>query len=612
MFMKKLLYPLLLCVAALVAAYVVMVSYESYYMAHVEKLSLFLYTSQFLSQKLVVAGGMLSYVGAWLTQFLYVPWQGALAVCVLCGLLMLVMQQAFRLSYLWAPLLLAPLAAVLMSDFMLGYWVYLIKMPGYFFGLSVGSITGLLAVWVFRLLIGRHWWLRAVWMVLAGAVLYPLVGCYGLAALVLMTAMEWRLSAASIAQKAMLTTVAVVVVLAVPLVCYRYVYDQTPIESIWWCGIPLFAQGDQTFGDYYLPYYLMFGACLLAVFLPVPRKEQKKGKALQWATAAAGIVLGAALVYVCNEHWYRDENFHKEIQMEAAVEECDWDEVLGLAATASNPTRQIVLYKYLALFKSGRIGKEMYDLPDGGALPDCPAVLHLVQLGGQHLYLQYGMQNFCYRWCVEDGVEFGWRAKNLRLMLRCALLNHEWNLAQKFIDMLRQTRNHAQWAEEYQPLVGHPELIAKHKELGPITHVKGSYSVLASDQSLIEKFMLTVLSSHTTDDPIGAELVLVSAIQLKDIQVFWRAFNQYAITHPDELMPRVYQEVAYLYGHLENGVDISRMPFEQSVKDDYEGFMALGEKCKGMTEAQMRSVFYPKYGRTFYYNYFLVRGLRTY
>jgi hypothetical protein len=348
------------------------------------------------------------------------------------------------------------------------------------------------------------------------------------------------------------------------------------------------------------------------VFLPVPRKEQKKGKALQWATAGAGIVLGAALVYVCNEHWYRDENFHKEIQMEAAVEECDWDEVLGLAATASNPTRQIVLYKYLALFKSGRIGKEMYDLPDGGALPDCPAVLHLVQLGGQHLYLQYGMQNFCYRWCVEDGVEFGWRAKNLRLMLRCALLNHEWNLAQKFIDMLRQTRNHAQWAEEYQPLVGHPELIAKHKELGPITHVKGSYSVLASDQSLIEKFMLTVLSSHTTDDPIGAELVLVSAIQLKDIQVFWRAFNQYAITHPDELMPRVYQEVAYLYGHLENGVDISRMPFEQSVKDDYEGFMALGEKCKGMTEAQMRSVFYPKYGRTFYYNYFLVRGLRTY
>jgi hypothetical protein len=239
-------------------------------------------------------------------------------------------------------------------------------------------------------------------------------------------------------------------------------------------------------------------------------------------------------------------------------------------------------------------------------------VLHLVQLGGQHLYLQYGMQNFCYRWCVEDGVEFGWRAKNLRLMLRCALLNHEWNLAQKFIDMLRQTRNHAQWAEEYQPLVGHPELIAKHKELGPITHVKGSYSVLASDQSLIEKFMLTVLSSHTTDDPIGAELVLVSAIQLKDIQVFWRAFNQYAITHPDELMPRVYQEVAYLYGHLENGVDISRMPFDPAIPQSFEQFMQAARQLAGRTTEQQAEAMRLQYGHTYFYDYFLMRNLTTY
>jgi hypothetical protein len=135
---------------------------------------------------------------------------------------------------------------------------------------------------------------------------------------------------------------------------------------------------------------------------------------------------------------------------------------------------------------------------------------------------------------------------------------------------------------------------------------------LASDQSLIEMFMLNLHAYRQTDDPVCAELVLLCALQLKDIRTFWNAFFQYAELHKGEPMPRHFQEAAYLYGHLEHGVDISRMPFEQSVKDDYEGFMALGEKCKGMTEAQMRSVFYSKYGRTFYYNYFLVRGLRTY
>lgn len=618
------LFTLLLCLAALIAAFVVIVSYESDYLERVEELSLFLYTPQFFSEHLVVAGGMLSYVGAWLTQFLYVPWQGALTICLLCALLMIVMQQAFRLSALWASLLLVPLAAVLLSDFMIGYWIYLLKLPGYFFGLAVGSIIGLLAVWVYRLLCGRPWWLRAVWMVLTGVLLYPLVGCYGLVALVLMMAMEWR-NHASLTNKVELSVVGVLVFVAAPLLCYRYVYSHTPIDKIWWCGIPEFMQGDKSFFINYLPYFLMAGACLLAVLLPSVKmkdenlksqtsnsKSSKKHYALYLVHYALGIAVFFALYYVCDHYWYKDSNFRKEIQMEACVRDCDWQGALDIAATAGNPTRQIVLYKYLSLFKMGRVGNEMYDLPDGGALPNCPAVLHLAQMGGRQLYYQYGMPNFCYRWCVEDGVEYGWWADDLRFMLRCSLLSHEWNLAQKFIDMLRQTRNHAQWAEAFQPLVGHPELIEKHPELGPITHVMGHTSVLASDQAVIERFMLILLAGLETKDPLGSDLALMSAVQLKDIPAFWRAFNQYAITHPDELMPRIYQEAAYLYGHLENKVDISHMPFEQSVKDDYEGFMQLSQKCQGMSEAQARGVFYPKYGRTFYYNYFLVRGLKTY
>jgi len=52
-------------------------------------------------------------------------------------------------------------------------------------------------------------------------------------------------------------------------------------------------------------------------------------------------------------------------------------------------------------------------------------------------------------------------------------------------------------------------------------------------------------------------------------------------------MPRHYQEAAYLYGHLENKVDISHMPFDQEVKDSYQRFMEFTQQCAGMTEAQM-------------------------
>jgi hypothetical protein len=77
-------------------------------------------------------------------------------------------------------------------------------------------------------------------------------------------------------------------------------------------------------------------------------------------------------------------------------------------------------------------------------------------------------------------------------------------------------------------------------------------------------------------------------------------------------MPRHYQEAAFLYGNLEHHVDISQMPFDKQVVQDYQNFMALTQRCKGKTEAEMRPIFYPQFGHTFYYDYFLIRNQKLY
>ena len=115
-----------------------------------------------------------------------------------------------------------------------------------------------------------------------------------------------------------------------------------------------------------------------------------------------------------------------------------------------------------------------------------------------------------------------------------------------------------------------------------------------------------------SDDPIMQEQILLAALWMKDIQMFWPRFFQYASMHPGKHMPRHYQEAAYLYGHLEHNVDISRMPFDKEVVDSYNEFMALAQRCQGMSEEKMRDVFYPRFGKTFYYEYFLVRGQKLY
>ena len=601
---------------ALAAAFVVITGHEADYLTCVEEQSLFLDTPLFFCELTTVPGGLLSYVSCWFTAYLHDPTEGAWQICFWCGLTALLVWRTFRLPTVFAPLLLVPIAAVLLTQFMAGYWIYLLKFRGFFFAAPIGFCLTLLLVWAFRTLVRQPWQIRLIVMALTAVLGYPLAGFYGLLAVALMAVMEWR-TADTRQQKVLLTAAAVLLLVGVPLLGYRYAYCQTAIENIWTCGLPLYAQDERTYLQYMIPYavlsLLLFALAVSQLWsapAPVLRLPQKTVNRIFVVLLHAAFI--AAVVWGCHRLWYKNDNFHKEIQMTACIDRGDWQGVLDLAAQAESPTRMMVLYRYMALFKLGRVGDEMYRLPDGDLRPDCPATIHMVQLGGRPLYLHYGVPNFCLRWCVEDGVEYGWRVENLKYMTRCALLCGEWEAARKYIDLLRRTRNHADWARQYEQLVGRPDLVKSHPELGPALRVMGHHDTLASDKAMLENFLLVLLAGLTTDDPEGAELALMSAMQLKDIGAFWRAFNQYARLHPDGRMPRYYQEAAYLYGNLEHTVDISHMPFDQSIVDSYREFMQMAQQCQGMSNEQMQAVFRPRFGDTFFYNYFLMRDLKTY
>ena len=54
------------------------------------------------------------------------------------------------------------------------------------------------------------------------------------------------------------------------------------------------------------------------------------------------------------------------------------------------------------------------------------------------------------------------------------------------------------------------------------------------------------------------------------------------------------------------------MPFDADVVKNYKDFMELAQRCGGMSEEQMKPIFYPKFGKTFYYEYFLIRNQKIY
>ena len=593
---------------ALIAVAAALLIYESNYLFRVQELNLFLYTPLFFKQQMVVSGGLLTYLGTYFTQFFYHPWIGVVLLCLWWALLMWVMKRAFNIPAKWGLVLLVPVVLLLITDVDLGYWIYYLKFRGHFFASTIGITAAVALAWGYRSLPKSL--LRTLMIVLTVAVGYPLIGFYALLAALLMAVLAWRLSGCSKNSRIVDTIVAVAAIVLVPLAYYHWHFYQTNIVNIYYTGLPIFRL-EEDYYAYYIPYYLLVAVLLAMAALYKKQRQSEVRRTFLWGGAQL-LLLVVLIGSVCH-FWFKDENFHTELSMYRYAENQQWEDILTTYRDHdSNPNRMMWMMKNLALSRLGRQGDEMYHYRNGDAAPNAPFTARLTQVGGKMVYYNYGMLNYCYRWCLEDGVEYGWRVDYYKFMLRCSLMNGEMTVAQKYIDILSKTKYYADWAQQYERFVKNPKLVANDKEFSTIMHLMPKTNELTSDNTLVEIFLINYFSAHDSDDPAYQEQAMLFALQTKDIPTFWARFYRYAPQMADKHMPIHIQEAAYLYGHLENKVDISRMPFDEEVKKTYDEFMAAAEQYRGMTEEQMKPLMYDRFGGTFYYEYFFTRGQRSY
>ena len=236
----------------------------------------------------------------------------------------------------------------------------------------------------------------------------------------------------------------------------------------------------------------------------------------------------------------------------------------------------------------------------------------MTQVVGRNIYYNYGQLNFCYRWCLEDGVEMGWRVEYLKYMTRCALVNGEYRVARKYLNLLKHTRYYGEWAEKHEKFLNNENALREDKEFAPIFHLRTYQDKLSSDNGLVEHFLMYAFVNNPSEDPLYVEQALISALWTKDIQTFWPRFFNYAKQHVGQRMPIHYQEAAYLYGQLEHEVDIRQMPFDKSVVQNYNDFMAMARQFNGVGDDRLRVIMFPRFGKTFYYEYFLIRNQKLY
>ena len=254
--MKKAIYTLLFPLAA----YLILLLHADYLHA-VAECDMFISGQAFFEETLRTQGGLWTWLGCYLTQFFTYPWLGATIIVAIWTATYFLLVDAFRLKGWQCLLAWIPVFALLVSVVDIGYWMYYIKMPGYWFSQSVSFFAAVLTTWVIVRLIRLFWSKDIAWLVF--------------------------------------------------IIAYFAMMQQFPVFH------------HRTYENHLLQVPFIV-APVSVVLLSLVRLVKCQPR-IKWATEIVtfvALIAFSATAYLLS---FRNTNFHAEIRMQTAVEACEWD-----------------------------------------------------------------------------------------------------------------------------------------------------------------------------------------------------------------------------------------------------------------------------------------------
>lgn len=286
--------------------------FEHEFLFRVQELSLWLPTKVYFDERMMVPGGLLTYIASFLTQFFYYPILGSLIYVALLMAVQLLTQKVFAIPNRWALLALLPGALILCCSMEAGYWIFQIKTQGYFYSMLVGFLFTLSATRLYQL---TKSWGRYLAVALIAAAGYPLFGFYALLALLTIVALELASKERSIG----IVLLCIAAGIATPILYYN-VYEQTRFARMFTAGMPAFEFILRDLRTW-IPYILLYLLPLVIPFIPLCRCSSSIPQKRLLIESLGGSVIIIVLVQF---FWFRDPNFRAEIKMNHHMERLEW------------------------------------------------------------------------------------------------------------------------------------------------------------------------------------------------------------------------------------------------------------------------------------------------
>ena len=538
-------------------------------------------------------GVLLPVLGSMLTAFCKFPVIGP--VLVLCSLAAL----SAATSKLSGNTILTHLPALGIFLFISGmdYSIYLMRSPGIFFSQTIGLALSILTVAGEQDVSGAK--ARYLYVALALLVGYPLIGAYALVALcgIMLRALlqgKWKYASFALGCGIVL-----------PLAYNELIFTHIDLAYTFVSGFPYMDFLHN--GVRFIPLAAAVAAVLAAAVLP-------SGGSLngRWICSAflAAALPGLLLLS------YTDRNFHLELRMEQELERNRWDNVLDLALRTKKPTRVIVMYRNIALMRSGRLCDRMFTYPhETVTLAAASDFVSQSMVSAMPVFFYNGLLNFSARWAFEESMIWQRSIESYKYLATAALFGGYDHpaLVEKYLDVIEENPFERKWVAQYRRYLENPSLLEDNEDYR-YARVLSDYEAMKFSSSAVVENTLTV---HYLDQkhPHGVmlQLCLATAMMVKDIDAFWRYFDLLGEEGP--VVPVHVGEAALLFASISGN---QRM-FDAAVHrlggwqaPTVRRFASFEKDASAVRDAAVAKEYFQKqYGDTYWYYCYYVKNVTT-
>jgi hypothetical protein len=578
-------------------------------------------TSFFFKDCMSAPGGLLAWTGSFLTQFFYYPALGCLLLILLWLLTFGLAKFSFKVPNEWSFLLFIPIVALLCSIIQLGYWVYILIDVDYVFYHSLGLFAALflsLPFWRYLLvkeeIRGR---VALLWIPLVAALFYYPLGIYAMLAAVLsaiQTSICLSKRKSNTFSAFFLPVFLLVLTLwLVPLLETSGTTQMRP-DQPWTYGFHKFEL--DTLRDYSLeiPFYV---AIVVPVFFPFIRLIKTKKL---WQSQIIMFFVASVMLLCLSKRDFKDYNFHAELRMQRAVEECRWNDVLREAALAKGPvTREMIMFRDIALINRGELCTKRYIYNNESILPATVSDSIHIRIADQAadlIYYNYGETIFGIRRAMERCMHYGYSYYTMRMLAQCALVNGEKDNVKKYLRILSRTTFQKKWAMEMKRFVDDENLFRTDNRFRmPFKLYNEGSELVGVDDKYVELTILNKWMYSLTNDPEAQEVALGCAMIMRNSKCFWSQVQQYYNINQGKSFPTHVQEAMLyeVYALNFQGVNLSFVKFDERVLERYKSFISKVKQyqSQGMDDKQIGSLLRSEFCDTYMWDYYVLREVQT-